>query len=500
MEILTDLVSQSVKDPQGTGDKFLSILPQIANDLDTSDIDDEPPSGPNSPDISGPRPYSPSLIVNDGPVERFYGESSTYSHLVRSRNLVEQLLHAGRNRGINENFRRRDSIRGSPALPGVVTGDPSIFAEVQRKYDSFSGTSKFKEYFEIGDDKPLELPPRQELEDAINLFLSEHSLEPPLFHKQTLDGAVDDQYQRGRLEVDESWVLCFNNIILRSSAWKSRMLRVNSFAITSVNDNVYSLLLANANRALRQLERFCVLRMVNIQALFLLVRLSQIPQSVWLTKLPEALVARDSIHYNVFERIFDRVCQLAKQMGLHERGVLGTHPTPDDVERQNVLWVLYAVDKQRIFLRGPPCRIYLFECHIQLPRANDYTQNLVTASLRLTCLIEQIFRHLYSPKANMSDPGTRQNNVNRLNIRLETLARHFEDTTTSAEQGSNGEMLLGLQLRYAFHVTELLIHSKATDEQSKTRRLDTSRKALQIVQELSGGTSVFNGYVAVLER
>ena len=499
MEVLTDLVSQSVKNPQATRAHSSRISPEIANDLDISDLDDEPPSGPSSPDTPGTRPDPPSIIVNDGSVERFYGESSTYSHLVRSRNLVEKLLHTGRNRGPHEGCNRRDSIRGSPALPDLVTGDPLILAEVQRKYDSFTGTSKFKEYFEVGDDKSLELPPRQGLEDAIKLFLSEHSLEPPLFHKQTLDNAVDEQYQKGRLEADESWVLCFNNIILRSSAWKSRMIRLNSFAIPSVDDNVHSLLLANANRALRQLERFCVLRMVNIQALFLLVRLWPFVNYEWLTKLIEALVARDSIHYNVFERIFDRVCQLAKQMGLHERGVVGTDPTPDDVERQNVLWVLYSVDKQRIFIRGPPCRIYLFECHIQLPEANDSRQKLVTASLRLTCLVEQVFRHLYSPKAHGNDTRTRQKNVNRLNMRLKNLAHLFEDTSISAEQGSSVEML-SLQLKYAFYVTELLIHSKAVDEQSKIHRLDTSRKALQVVQKLSSGNSIFNGYVAVLER
>ena len=187
-------------------------------------------------------------------------------------------------------------------------------------------------------------------------------------------------------------------------------------------------------------------------------------------------------------------------MGLHERGVVGIDRTPDDVERQNVLWVLYSVDKQRIFMRGPPCRIYLFECHIQLPQANDSRQRLVIASLRLTCLIEKVYRHLYSPKANRNDARTRQNNADRLNIRLENLAHHFEKTLMSAEQGSNVEMLSSLQLRYAFYVTELLIHSKTMDEQSRVHRLDTSRKALQIVQKLSGGSSVFNGYVAVLER
>ena len=214
----------------------------------------------------------------------------------------------------------------------------------------------------------------------------------------------------------------------------------------------------------------------------------------------EALVARDSIHYNVFERIFDRVCQLAKQMGLHERGVIGKDPTPDDVERQNVLWVLYSVDKQRIFMRGPPCRIYLFECHLQLPQANDARQKSVCASLRLTCLIEEVYRHLYSPKASKDDTKNRQKKVDRLNMRLRNLAHQFEGTLTPAEQGSDVETMLSLQLRYAIYVTELLIHSKAVNEQSKIHRLDTSRKALQIVQKLSGDHFIFNGYVTVLER
>ena len=85
-------------------------------------------------------------------------------------------------------------------------------------------------------------------------------------------------------------------------------------------------------------------------------------------------------------------------------------------------------------------------------------------------------------------------------MRLENLARHFEGTLTSAAQGSTVEMMLSLQLRYAFYVTELLIHSKSMDDQSQVRRLDTARKALHIVQRLSSGSSIFDGYIAVLER
>ena len=499
MEILTDLVSQSVKDPGRTRPHSSRSPPEV-NDYPISYLDDEPPSGQSTPDSYGTGLHSLSIIVNDGPVERFYGALSTYSHLVRSRNLVEQLLTAGRHHSPGKGPHRHKSTCSSPTPSDIVAGNPSTFAEVQRRYDSFSGTSKFKEYFEIGDDKPLELPPRQELEDAIEMFLSEHSLEPPLFQRQTLVDAVGEQYNVNRLGADESWVLCFNNIILRSSAWKSRTFRVNSFAGPSVDDNTLSLLLANANRALRQLERFCVLRMINVQALFLLVRPLHVCKFTKLTNYVEALVARDSIHFNVFERIFDRVCQLAKQMGLHERGTVGDDPTPEDVERQNVLWLLYSVDKQRIFIRGPPCRIYLFECHIQLPHADESQQQLVSASLRLTCLVEEVYRHLYSPKASRQDLTNRQKTVNRLECRLENLAHQFENNLISAERGSNVEMTMSLQVRYAFCVTKLLIHSKTVDEQSKQLRLNTARKALEIIHKLSGGSFMFNGYVAVLER
>ncbi|KAI4159534.1 MAG: hypothetical protein LQ342_006535 [Letrouitia transgressa] len=479
---LTKLVSRSVQDSCGRS-RSLRSSPEAVNGLTDSDLEDELSSGQSTPDSSRTGIRSPSIIVNDGPMERFYGALSTYSLLIRSRNLVERLLNPDRQQSPKQGLTRVNSMRSSPASPSSINGSPSVFAELRRKYDSFSGTSKFKEHFEVGDDRPLELPPRQELEDAIDIFLSEHTLEPPIFQKKTVMNAVSEQYDASRSKVDESWILCFSAIILRSSALISRSFRANTFATPSVDDKVLSLLFANANTALRQMERFCALRMVNVQALLLL-----------------ALVARDSIHFNVFERIFDRVCQLAKHMGLHERGTVGDDPTPEDLERQNVLWVLYSIDKQRVFIRGPPCRIYLFECHIQLPRGGDFKQQLISASLRLTCVVEGIYRHLYCPKANSQDLKPRQNRVNQLSSRLASWARQFENILVSAQTGGNLEMALGLQLRYAFHVAQLLVHSKSLDGQGNQFRLDTARNALEIIQKLSSESFGFNGYVSVLER
>ena len=187
-------------------------------------------------------------------------------------------------------------------------------------------------------------------------------------------------------------------------------------------------------------------------------------------------------------------------MGLHERGPIGENPTSDDLERQNVLWVLYAVDKQRIFIRGPPCRIYLFECHLELPQPNGIREETVIANLRWACIIEAVYRHLYAPRASRPTSRNHQQRVRRLGNRLQNWAHRFEEVLRSAECGSTAEMMIGLQLRYAFHVTFLLIHHTAEDKDGKVRCLNQARKALEIIQKMSSSTFISEGYMNVLER
>lgn len=276
---LTELVSQSIQDNSGktrTGSLSKSSH-HSSSDLDDTDMeDDDPTGGPDSPHsscTSSTTDRPSSVIVANGPGERFYGPCSTYSHMVHSKGLVEKLLTAGEQPGSARLSQRSNSCTGL-ADANLVQGTPA-FSEVRRRYESFSGPSNFQESFEQTDQKPLELPPRQILEDAIEDYVSEYSLEPPLFDKQTLATAVAEQYSAHASDVDESWVLCFNNIILRSPGWRSRAFRFNSFAASRVDPTVLPLLLGNANRALRHLEKFCALRLVNIQALLLLVSSSQ---------------------------------------------------------------------------------------------------------------------------------------------------------------------------------------------------------------------------------
>ena len=186
-------------------------------------------------------------------------------------------------------------------------------------------------------------------------------------------------------------------------------------------------------------------------------------------------------------------------MGLHERATVSESPSPEEVERQSVLWVLYSVDKQRVFIRGPPCRIYLFECHVQLPRGDDPRERLISVNLRLVCLVEGIYKHLYSPKASRQEARIRQKIALRLENRLDKLASELENALAPVECSSNVETTMRLQLEYALHVTRLLIHGKIVGP-SEESQLTTARKALGVIQKLAEGNFIFSGYIAVLER
>lgn len=213
----------------------------------------------------------------------------------------------------------------------------------------------------------------------------------------------------------------------------------------------------------------------------------------------QAFIGRDLIHYNVFARIFDRVCQLAKQMGLHEREPDGESGSPEDKEAQNVLWNLYLVDKQSIFVRGPPCRIYEFECNLKLQSEDTVAQQFVSANLRLSCLVEEVYRHLYSPKAVKLGAAAKPRRVERLEGRLATLTRRVDSLASSSDKGFV-ENLMSSHLKYALHVTRLLILSRSSARKSKQVKRDTARNALEITQALSEGGFGLDGGVVVLER
>ena len=178
-------------------------------------------------------------------------------------------------------------------------------------------------------------------------------------------------------------------------------------------------------------------------------------------------------------------------MGLHEGpGTSNTTPS-QEIERRNLIWAIYAIDKQRVFVKGSPCHIYLFECNLELPGSRDA---YLVAHLQMTCLMEEIYKHLYSPKAKRQQQDQRQGNVERFDVELNAWLSDHEAVLSSPG-------ILTLQLQYIFLSTMILVHRCSVAENNEIFRLDKARSALRIIHQiLCSGTAVFDGELPALER
>lgn len=187
-------------------------------------------------------------------------------------------------------------------------------------------------------------------------------------------------------------------------------------------------------------------------------------------------------------------------MGLHQRPRTGKTPSTKDIERQNLVWLLFLVDKQRIFVRGSACRFYIFECNMELPdpRSAAWSHKAIPIHLKLACILEDIYKHLYSPQANRLKSHVRRERLQRMHQQLETWStQHRSELESKGVAGREKGVLL--QLRYAWHITRLLVISRDSESSGKLR-LETAREALQVIQTLCSGSFIFDGGLLVLER
>ena len=218
--------------------------------------------------------------------------------------------------------------------------------------------------------------------------------------------------------------------------------------------------------------------------------------------LLQALVARDYTHFSIFERVFDRACQLAKSMGLHERYPPIEGLSVAEIERKDLIWALFVVDKQRVFIKGSSCHMYMFDCNIQIPTTKPNTLNheYLGAYLKIVCLMEEIYIHLYSPKAQRQKTETRQDGLASLSHQLDAWWLQNEAILTASVKTCGSRTLLTLQLRYIFNITHILIHHVSNEEASVLSRLEKARAALEIVIVLCNGAYLFSGGLLALKR
>ena len=210
------------------------------------------------------------VVVDDRGAERFYGPFSTYALFVSVQKAVENFLSRHASPKASPNSRRGSSTSYSCPSPTQVQ---SIIASIRRKYKrSAQPPHRLEEALEA-DGQPLQLPPRPLLEASLEYYFDPGYLKLHVFQRDTISKAIEEQYAQGDRNPDSAWVSCFNSLIVLSLNCKSKLVR-NWRALThhSNDDELLATLMVNSKRALSMIEHFAEPRLVNLQALLLLVR------------------------------------------------------------------------------------------------------------------------------------------------------------------------------------------------------------------------------------
>ena len=189
-------------------------------------------------------------------------------------------------------------------------------------------------------------------------------------------------------------------------------------------------------------------------------------------------------------------------MGLQEGRSARNLTLSQKAERRSLIWALLAVDKQRVFIKGSPPHIYMFECNISMPKptsANPVDAYL-SAHLQMVCLMEEIYKNLYSPKVRKMPRARREESIAVLDRQLQSWLSRHQQVLDESKENQHTRAILRLQLKYIFFVTRITTHRCSASGNNERQRLDDSRAALSVIQTLSSGAHLLNGGLVALER
>ena len=157
----------------------------------------------------------------------------------------------------------------TPSL--LARASPTFESELRAKLGSYPLSDAYEQPLFKGPDQPVATPPRSLLDNALQYFLDEFNAVTPIFHPSRLRNMIDSCYTSG--SKDESWDLCFNNVLVLTMGLRSRLARMSSsqVSVRSMREELLPAFLNNSFRAFSHLDNFLEPRLVNVQALATLV-------------------------------------------------------------------------------------------------------------------------------------------------------------------------------------------------------------------------------------
>ncbi|KAI0403332.1 hypothetical protein F4802DRAFT_571752 [Xylaria palmicola] len=351
--------------------------------------------------------------------------------------------------------------------------DVGVQAALQHLRDHFPFTGPSPSPNIIADNQPVSVPPRLMVDLFIKNFLCSYNMLFPVFDRAELGDAVDAFYAADQQIDNSPWALIFTNIIVLGLGREAQTASVSKSHPKSMHHELISSFLRNCDRAITNLDSFTRPSIANIQALLTL-----------------ALVGREFYEITVFEKACQTACHLARIMGLHRNGIpRDTVQCSERDERERLFKVLYTLDKCRTFLTGRPCDLYLFDSEIHLegrPEDQSPSSKLDSAFHHLMYFWEEIYLGLYSTRSSLADAQVRTRRVSTMSDLATNWAQQHSGLFEPVDADSGLDVYRQLELKYCYHITQVLILRCDQINHVQRQVLDHARACLRVVVGIIG--------------
>ncbi|RAK98536.1 Zn(II)2Cys6 transcription factor [Aspergillus ibericus CBS 121593] len=419
------------------------------------DSDDSWSDGCSDPLSQAERDSGIEMSDCGSPLASLYFEAQAVGDQLMASLAMEDGMEASSPRGHEAPGSFDDSLRAHLTDAGelfqeLATGPPPIS---EPKYD----------------DLPPALPPRTLLEGFVDAYFVELNPFLPIYDRQSVMEAIDQQYS-GRSEApDLAWVCSFNSILLHTLEAKSSAGRPGGqTGDSTLERGLVVHLLLNARRCYNNFERLLQPRVANVQSL-----------------LSMALVALKYFSFTMFETVFAQACQLARTIGLHQMAP----GIPQETERRHLFWSLFIIDKHASLVAGKPGLLPSYGCAIPLPgsKSGSLTEDQFTARISLAAILEEMYRRLHSARGARRGRDQLSRRASQMARRVEDWAVQYEHALCPTGTPEASQVLAATELQYALYICRVLAQRRISSADSRAKRREYARAGLRLLQELCDG-------------
>ncbi|KEY79761.1 transcription factor C6 [Aspergillus fumigatus] len=355
----------------------------------------------------------------------------------------------------------------SPASPDFIpdrTGSlQSRLQEVGELFEKFARESPVMSIPESDGLLPS-LPPRALVETCLETYFACLSPFLPLYSRQSVMAAIDEQYGPRVNSPDPAWVISFNNILLQTlDARYSAATRAGSITHNLLEEELIKSLLLNYRRGYNNFERLLRPQLANVQAL-----------------LSMALIALKYFSLATFETVFAQACQLAKSIGLHQ-----SSPDSENAEQKDLWWSLFIIDKHASFLAGKPCLLPSYDCGLPFPvaKSEHLPRDQRSAHISLARIQEDVYQRLYSAQTAHKGREYISRQTQQINRTLDEWEIQHKHILSPASTMTAQEAFCLTELRYTLCTLRVLAQRLEHTANNRRSRVEYARAGLRLLRE-----------------